>query len=114
MIISCVLYQVRKLPRTEDIDWVYEKEDWWASALTLIAFVGIVLVMFPGRFYWQKGNFLGIASWFIAAFGVIALNRAKQHNTTTDLLFYIFGKGSVIRLAWFYQETFWPGWLEFQ
>jgi hypothetical protein len=31
-----------------------------ASGLTVIAFVGIVLVMFPGEFYWQKGNFGGL------------------------------------------------------
>tara|TARA_B100000575_G_scaffold289230_1_gene290664 strand:- start:51 stop:206 length:156 start_codon:yes stop_codon:yes gene_type:complete len=50
----------------------------------------------------------------IAAFGVITFNRAKQHNTTTDLLFYIFGKGAAIYLVVFYQEIFLPGWLEFQ
>ena len=158
IIISCVLYRARRLPKIEDRGWValraianllsvfcfYQavqetglaeanilnmtypvfivvlswlglgERDWLASGLTVIAFVGIVLVMFPGEFYWQKGNFWGIASGFIAAFGMLALNRARQRNSATDLLFYVFGTGAVICLIGFYQEFFWPSWLEAQ
>lgn len=95
------------------LSWLgFGERDRLASWLTIVAFVGVVLVMFPGEFRWRLGNVWGLASGFIAAFAIISLNRARQRNTTHSLLFYVFGTGAVLSFVGFYDEFFWPNWLE--
>ncbi len=89
--------------------WIgFGQSDRLASWLTIVAFTGVVLVMLPEDLEWRVGNVWGLASGFTAAFAIISLNRARQHNDTDTLLLFVFGLGTLLMAALFSGDLFWP------
>ncbi len=78
------------------ISWIFlrEQRDHSAIVVTIVAFVGILLVLSPGELAIARKSLWGLASGSTAAIAIIYLNLARQQNDTETILFVVFGFGT--------------------
>jgi drug/metabolite transporter (DMT)-like permease len=95
--------------------WIFLKEqrDPVAAAMVGVAFIGVWLVLSPGRIGLEWGNLWGLGSGFSAAFAIVYLNISRQCHDSNTILFYMFGLGSIIIFLVFRDRIFYPGPAEF-
>lgn len=83
--------------------WLNERvpqKVWWAI---LIGFVGVLLVLRPGRGIISWPALVGLASGLTAAFSVVTIRRSSRSEPATRIVFYfcLFGTlGSALPLFW--------------
>jgi drug/metabolite transporter (DMT)-like permease len=80
--------------------------------MTLVAFFGIFLVLAPGELRIAWGSLWGLASGITAAFAIIFLNLARQHNDTDTVLFIVFGIGTALLSLFFWKDIHVPNRLQ--
>ena len=92
------------------LSWVFlhQQRDWMALLMVGVAFVGVWLILAPGRIDFRIGNLWGLASGVSASFAILYLNVSRQYHDTNTVLFFMFGLGTVIILALFHSSFFWP------
>jgi drug/metabolite transporter (DMT)-like permease len=90
--------------------WVFlrTQRDGVTLALVAMAMVGIWLLLKPGEIGWKPDLIWGLASGFSAAFSLIFLNLARQHDASETILLVMFGLGSLIMLTLFFDRLFMP------
>ncbi len=90
--------------------WLFlrEQRDGVATAMVLPAFVGIWLIVSPPAVGWDWNNGWGLASGLTASFAIVFLNLSRKHDSAETTLFYMFGLGTVMIGAMFYDRIFWP------
>ena len=98
------------------ISWFLLKEqrDFIAILMVVIAFVGIWLILSPGRLAPNLQNLWGLASGITASLAILCLNISRQYHDTETILFYMFGLGSILIFGLFYDRIFWPDIVEFK
>jgi len=60
-----------------------------------IAMIGIYLVIFPDFTNINKGDMIGLLSGIFAAFAIITLSVAREHDSTVLIVFYLMAIGTV-------------------
>ena len=73
-----------------------------------VAFAGIWLILAPGKIAFQATSFWGLASGLAAAMSMTYLNVSRQYHDTNTVLFFMFGLGALLILAFFHADFFWP------
>ena len=76
--------------------------------LVVMAMGGIWLLLKPGAIGWKPDLVWGLASGFSAAFSLVFLNLARQHDSSETILLVMFGLGALIMLGLFYDRLFMP------
>ncbi len=96
--------------------WFFLKEQRDAVAVTIVlfAFVGIWLILSPGKMNFNVDSLWALASGISAAVAIMYLNLSRRVHDTQTTLFFLFGLGSVIILALFHDRIYLPPWIEFQ
>lgn len=96
------------------LSWILLKEqrDIVAVLMVCVAFAGIWLILSPGRISPNFNNLWGLASGATASLAILSLNLSRQYHDTETILFYMFGLGSVLIFALFYDRIFWPNMTE--
>jgi len=61
----------------------------------IIAMAGIYLVIFPDLSHINKGDLIGLLSGILAAFAIITLSVAREHDSTILIVFYLMAIGTV-------------------
>jgi drug/metabolite transporter (DMT)-like permease len=61
----------------------------------IIAMAGIYLVIFPDFSHTNKGDLIGLLSGIFAAFAIITLSVAREHDSTMLIVFYLMAIGTV-------------------
>lgn len=84
------------------------KKDYVAYFLTLVAFIGVWLVISPEGVALRIENLWGLASGFFAAIAITILNFARKYNDTDTILFFMFGIGTLLIAVLFPQHLFIP------
>jgi drug/metabolite transporter (DMT)-like permease len=97
------------------LSWFFLKEqrDILAIAMVGIAFAGIWMILSPGMISPNLNSLWGLASGITAAFAILYLNMSRQYHDSETVLFYMFGLGSIIMYAVFYNKIFVPNGKEF-
>ena len=92
------------------LSWVFlhQQRDVVALLMVFVAFVGIWLILAPGRIDFKTENLWGLASGVSASFAILYLNVSRQYHDTNTVLFFMFGLGTVIIFALFHRSFFWP------
>ncbi|MGD8369362.1 MAG: DMT family transporter [Desulfobacterales bacterium] len=92
------------------ISWVLlrQQRDPVATAMVVVAFVGIWLILAPERVAFKTANLWGLASGVSASAAIVYLNVSRRYHDTNTVLFFMFGIGAVIMLAAFHDHFFWP------
>jgi drug/metabolite transporter (DMT)-like permease len=85
-----------------------QQRDIFALIIVVIAFVGVWLILSPGRMNIGWGNLWGLASGVTAAVAMIYLNLSRRHHDSQTILFFMFGIGMVVIYALFREAIFWP------
>ncbi len=62
----------------------------------VIAMIGIYLVIFPDFSHINKGDIIGLLSGIFAAFAIITLSIAREHDSTVLIVFYLMAIGTVL------------------
>ncbi len=65
------------------------------ALLLIAAMAGIYLVIFPDFTHINIGDLIGLCSGFFAAFSVISLAAAREHDSTVLIVFYLMAIGTV-------------------
>ena len=91
-----------------------EQRDVVAIVMVVVAFAGIWLILSPGSISPNLQNLWGLASGVTASLAILYLNVSRQFHDTETILFYMFGLGSVLIFAFFYDQIFWPDLAEFK
>ena len=96
------------------IAWVLlrDQHDPVALVIVAVAFVGIWLILAPGKIAFQLTSLWGLASGLTAAFAMTYLNVSRQYHDTNTVLFFMFGLGALLIFAVFHADFFWPNWLD--
>ncbi|NQU63016.1 MAG: DMT family transporter [SAR324 cluster bacterium] len=84
------------------------KKDYPAYFLTMVAFMGVWLVISPQGVALRVENLWGLASGFFGAIAVTILNFARKFNDTDTILFFMFGIGTLLIGVLFPQHLFIP------
>jgi len=90
------------------------KRDYPAYVLTLVAFIGVWLVVSPQGFALRMENLWGLASGFFGALAITILNASRKFNDTDTILFFMFGIGTLLIGILFPQHLFIPTWEQFK
>ena len=80
--------------------------------MVVLAFSGIWLILSPGKISLNLNNLWGLASGITASLAILYLNMSRRHHDTETILFYMFGLGSILIFAMFYDRIFWPDMIE--
>ncbi len=90
--------------------WIFlrHQRDKVALISVFIAFIGIFLILSPGKMGINIHNLWGLCSGISASLAIIYLNISRQYHDTNTILFYMFGFGSLIILLLSYKTFFWP------
>jgi drug/metabolite transporter (DMT)-like permease len=90
--------------------WLFlrAQRDGVTLVLVVTAMVGIWLLLKPGEIGWKPDLIWGLASGISAAFSLVFLNLARQHDASETILLVMFGLGSLIMLALFSDRLFLP------
>ncbi len=81
--------------------------------IVIVAFIGIWLVLAPGNMQTSWNSLWGLGSGTTAAAAIIYLNISRRYHDSQTILFFMFGIGSVIMLAFFHESIFFPNSKEF-
>jgi len=97
------------------LSWVVlrRQRDPVALALVGAAFVGIWLILAPGRIDFKPANLWGLVSGLSASCSIIYLNVSRRHHDTNTVLFFMFGLGALLIFAAFHGNFFRPDSREF-
>jgi len=87
---------------------VKDQRDAFVLLVVGVAFVGIWLILSPGDIGMKWENIWGLCSGITASLAMIYLNLSRRYHDSQTILFYMFGLGSLIILAWFSEAIFWP------
>ena len=90
--------------------WIFLKEqrDFIAIIIVIIAFVGILMILAPGKMSYDINSMWGLASGISAAVAIMYLNLSRQvHDTNTTLLF-MFGIGGGVLFCLFFDKIVIP------
>jgi len=68
------------------------------------AFVGIVLILYPGGMTFNRNQLWGIGSGISAALAIVCLNLSRKVHDSETVLFYMFGLGSLMIYAGFHDR----------
>ncbi len=63
-----------------------------------MAMAGIYFVIFPDFSHINKGDVIGLFSGIFAAFSIITLSIAREHDSTVLIVFYLMAIGTVINV----------------
>ena len=90
--------------------WVFLRyqRDILSLIFVFLAFIGIWLILSPGKFDMSIHNLWGLASGISASFSIIYLNVSRQYHDTHTILFFMFGLGALLMLLLFHNTFFWP------
>ncbi len=96
--------------------WIFLKDqrDPVAIVIVIIAFAGVWLILAPAQMAFERSSLWGLASGISAAVAIIYLNLSRQYHDTQTTLFFLFGTGSVVVFALFYDQMAIPSALEFK
>ena len=97
------------------LSWILLKEqrDVPALFMVLVAFIGIWLILSPGKIEPRLENAWGLGSGFFAAFSILCLNISRRYHDSETILYYMFGLGTILMYALFHEHIFWPNQQEF-
>lgn len=86
--------------------WVLFKDqrDKVLLLVAIISFVGIWLTISPNIVEIDIKNLWGLASGSIAGVSIIYLNRCRQYHDSETILLFVFGLGSLVILAVFFND----------
>lgn len=92
------------------LSWMFlhQQRDLVALLMVVVAFVGIWLILAPGRIDFKAENLWGLASGISASFAILYLNVSRQYHDTNTVLFFMFGVGTMIMFGLFHTSFFWP------
>ena len=90
--------------------WVLFKgqRDGIALLMTFVAFLGIFLVLSPGKIHVEFDSLWGLTSGMLAAISLIMLNIARQENDTNTILLVVFSTGTVLLYLCFKDYLYLP------
>ncbi len=96
--------------------WIFLKEqrDGVAIVIVAFAFAGIWLILSPEKMSFNSNSLWALASGISAAVAIMYLNLSRQVHDTQTTLFFLFGLGSVVILAFFFHQIYWPSFHEFK
>lgn len=92
------------------LSWLFLKEqrDGLALAMVFVAFVGIWLILSPGKIEPDLKNIWGLISGISAGFAILLLNISRRYHDSETILYYMFGLGTIVMYAVFHDYIFWP------
>jgi drug/metabolite transporter (DMT)-like permease len=92
------------------ISWTFlrQQRDRVATAMVLVAFAGIWLILSPGKISLKTENLWGLASGISASVAIVYLNVSRRQHDTNTVLFFMFGLGTALIFAVFHDRFFWP------
>ncbi len=92
------------------ISWfvLRQQRDRVSVAAIFVAFIGIWLVVSPGRFALEELNLWGLASGITSAVAIVYLNLCRRYNDSQTILLFLFGLGAVVIYLGFSDAIFWP------
>lgn len=92
------------------LSWLFlkERQDSLALAMVFVAFVGIWLILSPGRIDPELDNLWGLVSGISAGLAIFLLNISRRYHDSETILFYMFGLGTIIMYLAFQDKIFWP------
>jgi len=67
----------------------------FAFLFLVMATIGIYMVVFPDFSNINKGDLVGLLSGILAAFAIISLAMAREHDSTVLIVFYLMAIGTV-------------------
>jgi len=70
----------------------------------MVAFSGVVIILYPGDFSFNRHHLWGLASGASAALAIIYLNLSRKEHDAETILFYMFGLGSLLIFAGFHEH----------
>jgi len=73
---------------------------------TVLGFVGIILILKPGKGIFQPVAFIGLASGILAALAMVSIRRMSVSEPTSRIVFYFTASGtlfSAVPLVWAWQ-----------
>jgi len=85
-----------------------DQRDPVALAMVVVAFIGIWLILAPGKIDLKTANLWGLASGLSASASMTYLNVSRQVHDTNTVLFFMFGLGALLMFAVFRGDFFWP------
>ena len=92
------------------ISWFFFKEqrDIIAIIIVLVSFVGVWLILDPGKMGFNHDSLWALVSGVAAAVALIYLNLCRKENDTETTLFFLFGLGSVVIALLFHNKIYIP------
>ncbi len=96
--------------------WIFLKEQRDAVAIVIVifAFIGVWLILSPGKMSFELNSLWGLASGISAAVAILYLNLSRQYHDTQTTLFYLFSIGTVVIFILFFKYIHIPEWIEFK
>jgi len=91
-----------------------EQKDYVGYLMTIIAFLGIWLIVSPDGFSFKVDSIWGLASGFLGAIAITILNIVRRYNDTDTVLFFMFGLGMGLIYLLFPDTIYFPSFLEFK
>lgn len=90
--------------------WIFLKgqRDIIAVIIVSFAFAGVWLILAPGGMHFHWDSLWGLASGISAAIAIIYLNLSRQVHDTETTLFFLFGLGSIVIYAVFFDKIHIP------
>ncbi len=97
------------------LSWIFFKNqrDLVTIVFVMVAWVGVFLILAPGKMEINLNNLWGLASGFSAAFAIMLLRQARQHDDSETILYYMFGIGTLIIFILFPDKIHIPNKTEF-
>ncbi|MBT7261558.1 MAG: DMT family transporter [Desulfobacula sp.] len=94
--------------------WMFLKEqrDAIAIVVVVIAFAGVWMILTPGKMNFNMNSLWALASGISAAIAMMYLNLSRQVHDTETTLFFLFGLGSLLIYAVFFNHIHMPGFLD--
>ena len=94
--------------------WMFLKEqrDAIAIVVVIIAFAGVWMILIPGKMNFNMNSLWALASGISAAIAMMYLNLSRQVHDTETTLFFLFGLGSLLIYAVFFNHIHMPGFLD--
>jgi len=90
-----------------------QQRDIFAVVIVVVAFLGIWLILSPGRMDVNWGNLWGLGSGVSAAVAMIYLNLSRQYHDSQTILFFMFGIGMIVMYGVFREAIYWPSRTDF-
>lgn len=90
-----------------------EKINEFSVFFLIAAMTGIYLVIFPDFSHINKGDLVGLASGILAAFAIITLSVAREHDSTVLIVFYLMALGTVCNAVMMAPVFVVPSWSDY-